>query len=127
MRLKIVAPCTRASMPGQVKDPTQRWTVACSGLHTSGKNPIGLRHHVMMTISEPDWLPYSLPYWQPPAVLKTSPRHGLLCRRRSISQYQVAKMAPKLWFPKLAARRKQFRGPKWNTVSVTMGRTQKFP
>jgi hypothetical protein len=33
MRLKTVVPCTRA---------------ACSGLHTSGKNPIGGRRRVMM-------------------------------------------------------------------------------
>jgi hypothetical protein len=55
MRLKTVVPCTWASMPGQVIYPTQvdRWTVACSGLHTSGKNPTGLnptwlRRRVMM-------------------------------------------------------------------------------
>jgi hypothetical protein len=49
MRLKTVVPCNWESMPGQVKDPT-RWTVACSGLHTSGKNPIGLRRRVMSNV-----------------------------------------------------------------------------
>jgi hypothetical protein len=29
-----------------------RWTVACSGLHASGKNPTGLRRRVMMMMEE---------------------------------------------------------------------------
>jgi hypothetical protein len=35
-------------MPGQANDPTHVDSIACSGLHTSGKNPIGLRRRAMM-------------------------------------------------------------------------------
>jgi hypothetical protein len=37
MRLKTMVRCTGVSMPGQARSHV------CSGLHTSGKNPSGLR------------------------------------------------------------------------------------
>jgi hypothetical protein len=47
-------------MPGKVKYPTQVDSIACSGLHTSGKNPIGLRRRVMIYITIVEWYIYRL-------------------------------------------------------------------
>jgi hypothetical protein len=50
MRLKtVVVPCTGVTMTGQAKDPTpQVDSIVCSGLHTSGKHPKGLRRLVLI-------------------------------------------------------------------------------
>jgi hypothetical protein len=41
--LSISERCRKAFV-GEYSKTLAWWTIACSGLHTSGKNPIGLRH-----------------------------------------------------------------------------------